>query len=336
MSRIIFYLIFALLASSNSKFAIGPADGRAFFEYQAEAGDVISDKATLANLADTSAEFRVWRADGRTTNDGNWNLDLGPLADWITWEASEVEVPAGYAVELPFTIHVPAGQPDGQYLLGLMAEPIENQTEGSVAVIRRSGVAISLTVGSPSDCNIRIDGIDFDQNGVRARVQLPISNLGNVHFKGTGVISLGGWEQPVKLPFVVAGDTFEYRLGVPTLPPGKYFLGASLQSSEYPKCSARIEAEVMVLPDTLPPMGGPPPVEAPAIESTLPERLRLTVESPNGQLVDILVYVAWGAVSGLGVTLAFAVWIRRKSKPKCLGHPTRAKILPKKGGDFIE
>lgn len=126
-----FALALALLAA-----AVTPAPVRAQIavlsstveERVAAPGDQYSSSITISNAGSTPQAVRIYKTDYRFQADGTSNFDAAGTdarsnAAWITPQLSQVVVPAGSKVIVPYAVAVPAGDSlVGSYWSTLMVE----------------------------------------------------------------------------------------------------------------------------------------------------------------------------------------------------------------------
>lgn len=164
LSSLLVLFGFLNLPANAQKIGIKPfreenTQQRGVFRYVANAGEVINDAVVVTNGSDFEGKATVSAKDATTDTSGNFSLlpnetENTKAGRWISLAASDVDVPAGKALKIPFTINVPAGTPAGEYAAGIAGIPNNSaSTEAGLSVGVRSGVAVYITVRG----DLRID-----------------------------------------------------------------------------------------------------------------------------------------------------------------------------------
>jgi hypothetical protein len=197
-------------ALSNGNFIFAPASPlnvvqpRTRFEYQLSPGQRFEDSVVLSNLLDQAQQFDLWPADGYNTANGGVALrprgwperDIGA---WIHLPVSSYVVPARSATTFTFTGTVPANAGPGQYVGGIVALDVSQQTPlGSghnTQVSERGGIAVEVLVRvtgplrpAASVTSLEVSSSDpvlgFMTGAGRAEVRFHIRNTGNTVLTG--------------------------------------------------------------------------------------------------------------------------------------------------------
>ena len=161
-------LVFAVLtapAGAEGPVQIGiqpahqPAGQGAYFSYELEAGATITDEAVVINSGEDAVTLKLYAADGITAINGSTAFaaadeELTGVRSWLSTGISEIGVPAGQRVSVPFTVSVPAGAPAGDHVAGWIIEaPPKAGSSGGVAatILERAGVAVVVRVPGPTE-----------------------------------------------------------------------------------------------------------------------------------------------------------------------------------------
>ena len=131
----------ALSSASAGRGAIGPggkfglsvapdSQGRAapYFKLTVPPGQSAAATAVISNTGDTAETLEIGRSAGVTATNGGSAFSPAPAGCsgpgcWVSGLPHTVTLPAHTQEMLNFTVSVPAGTPDGQYLSGLSAKP---------------------------------------------------------------------------------------------------------------------------------------------------------------------------------------------------------------------
>lgn len=172
----------------------GTPDSRVSFRYNLAPGGTVSDQALVVNESAEPITFRVLASDGVTSASGAFDVlpsDEKPVdvGSWVTIQDS-VEVPAGGAVLIPFTIAVPENATPGDHPGGIVVTLTQTVTEGEgpqVGLDTRVGVRIHLRVSGDIVPAVTIRDLkanyEFSINPFapgRMHVSYTVTNDGNV------------------------------------------------------------------------------------------------------------------------------------------------------------
>lgn len=209
------------------------ADGatRAAFELGLEPGGSAADSVVVSNLGAAPLTLEVTAADIVTTPSGDVTLappDAEKRASaWVRLAVDRVEVAPQTAVEIPFTIDLPARAEPGDYAVALMTSLTQEVTdeEGGPAVLEtRVGARLYLRVLGELRAELSVRDVVVDRvagwwNPLPApvRTDLTVRNTGTVRMDATARVALTGpfgWRlgtsAPRELPQLLPGD--ELRL----------------------------------------------------------------------------------------------------------------------------
>jgi hypothetical protein len=156
------------------------------FVYNLEAGESITDKALLYNLAATDATVLVEPRDAQFSQEGVFTLkqtkDSSLLGKWITFGASTLAIPAQTNVEIPFTLTLPDDLSDGEYAGGLAIAQVQDQNPG-VNVQTEVGSKVYILVGSDFKSSAKLENLSAlhpsgdDYTQLSQKYNIPNKNL---------------------------------------------------------------------------------------------------------------------------------------------------------------
>ena len=170
------------------------------FVLDAAPGDVVEDSLAVQNLGDVDLVLGVYASDAFNTATGGIDLlaageapeDLG---SWVRLDETSITVPAGGAVEVPFSVDVPADADPGDHVGGIVTSlrVTEADAEGNrLAVERRLGTRIHLRVDGTLTPELTFTELDADHSGVAnpfapgsMRLTYRVENTGNVRLRAT-------------------------------------------------------------------------------------------------------------------------------------------------------
>ncbi|CCH29594.1 DUF916 domain-containing protein [Actinosynnema sp. NPDC047251] len=233
----------AALAQDPVTWGVRPAasadhgDNRPNYSYAAEPGSTVRDALTIANHGDRPITLLVYAADGFTTAGGQ--LDLRPrgeqstgLGAWVSAAQSQVEVPAKSAVDVPFTIAVPADAGPGDHSGGIVTSLAVPEQSGGVNVDRRLGTRIHLRVAGEAAPALAISDLAVDYRGTvnplglgSATVGFRVTNTGNLRMSAEqavsveGLFGLGGQERALTVPELLPGAHLDFTVELADVPP---------------------------------------------------------------------------------------------------------------------
>ncbi|MDR0366946.1 MAG: hypothetical protein LBH68_09000 [Bifidobacteriaceae bacterium] len=197
---------------SPVRWSVGPAnadgrDGRASFELVADPGERLEEHLAVTNLADRPAVFVLQSADGYFTEEGRFNMLADPsqskdAGTWVKIE-SEVEVPAGETVVVPFEVVVPANAEPGDHAAGVAAALVRTGQgeDGSadVGVVSRFGVRVMIRVSGELKPGLEIHQLDASYQLARSPLRpgamvarFELVNTGNARLQVTGTVTVQG------------------------------------------------------------------------------------------------------------------------------------------------
>ena len=131
--------------------------------FRLSAGETGQGQVEVANsqfddvIVDIRANDATFTEDGFFTIKPNTEINEG-VGNWLELNQGRQAIAGFDRVDLPFSVTVPEGTPDGEYAGGISATLIEDTTRDTVALEKRSGSRVYVLVGS--DFNIQADAGD--------------------------------------------------------------------------------------------------------------------------------------------------------------------------------
>lgn len=243
--------------------ALGP---RAYFAFDLAPGATASDGIVVENSSGSPETLRIGASSGATAV-GSGDAFVGAFepcrgaACWVSGLPAEVTLAAHERRTIPFTVHVPAGSPQRQYLAGITIQPGgasapvtvgSNGSAGASAVIvHQVNVGVAVTVGTLSQLrsSLSITSVTATLVGSTPRLLVREKNTGEtfLHARGGATCTSSGqsYTFTVASGTILPGDTAVLTVNAPNLAPG----GAShcTLQLQYPGGSAsRWKGEVAV------------------------------------------------------------------------------------------
>jgi hypothetical protein len=210
--------IMASLASAQSgsgiAFELSPSDGKnANFVFDLEPGSSIEDTLTISNHGEQSVTVNLYPADASTGAAGGVvvsNESEMPelLGSWIRLEREQVEVPAHSAINVDFSIVVPASPPAGKLAAGIVAQDV-NITEGtsalSVSSVQRSVVMILATAPGELIPDLQITNVTTGHTSGMPSFGIELTNEGTTYVRPEGrlIIESKSGELITELPITL-------------------------------------------------------------------------------------------------------------------------------------
>jgi hypothetical protein len=197
--------------SRPGAFGLTPAPTRSgvaapYFMLSMAPGESAVATAIVSNLGPKTEQLKVSRATGVTAANGGsaftrYFQRCSGTGCWVTGLPGLVTLPSGTGEKLAFTVHVPLGTRDGQYLAGITAElakqprPVTVGSNGKAraqaVIIEQITVAVAVTVGPPAQLTtrLRIRHVTGEAIGTLPRLNLALYNTGQTFAHGTGQAS---------------------------------------------------------------------------------------------------------------------------------------------------
>jgi hypothetical protein len=285
------------------------AGPRANYGFVVDPGAVVEDAVVVTNLDTEPLVLDLYAADGFTTPEGQ--LDVLPggqpstdLGTWVTLGAAQVSLAPGEAVEVPFTLTVPADAAAGDHSGAVVTSLRTEGGPGGVSVDRRLGVRIHTLVSGDLVAGMTVSDLAVDYAGSlvpfaagTAVVRFTLTNTGNTRVAADQVVQVRG-------PFGLATRTL-----APTRTP-ELLAGASV-TVEVPvdgvRGLGRLTADVALVPAAV----GASGVIAQPVAASAPATV---VDWPGAAVVVALLLVIW--------------WWRRRRRPHRRPHRRPAAVAP--------
>ena len=283
---------------------------RPYFVYDSAPGASLSDYVGVSNLGSTSLSVSVYPSDGFNTADGAFDVrpasakpvDVGA---WITLAQRKITVAPRSRADVPFTLTVPPNATPGDHVGGIVASVTSvsaDATGAQVAVERRIGARIYLSVTGPTTSSLRISEVDGSFGDAvnpfhlgSTTVRYTVTNTGNTRLaahqqlKVSGPFGLGNWSQAMAdLPELLPGSSVERSVDIDS--PAAIRLTARLVLQPFRVANPAMAAD-----------GG----SAIAARDTTQELA--AVQARQG-----LWALAWWTFAGLAVVVVLSAWLARR------------------------
>lgn len=174
---------------------------RAWYQLKLDPEKTYAAEITIVNKSDIKRTFSLYATDATTTSDGIFTLSqkgvVNDLGGWITLSNNEVTLEAKQQKNVPFKITVPASAQPGDHAAGIVVEETLPQNPEGVSIVSRIGVRVYLSVSGQEHENLNISNIGFDNMLSAKKINITLSNDGNVNEKiktDYMVLSLNGFK----------------------------------------------------------------------------------------------------------------------------------------------
>ncbi|MFI1171269.1 DUF916 domain-containing protein [Streptomyces melanogenes] len=166
----------AARAADNGRWSVFPVHQgapstptRAYFRMTADRGATVRDKVTVKNLDARTTTFQLYGTDGyNTPRDGGFAVRnkgerMTGVGAWTRLDRTEVTVPGGGEVTVPFTLTVPKDAEPGDHPGAVVALDTRlGRADGNgVAVQQAVGARVYLKVNGARVQGLRIDDVRF-------------------------------------------------------------------------------------------------------------------------------------------------------------------------------
>jgi Bacterial protein of unknown function (DUF916) len=204
--------VFGLRASGSNQ--------RGYFVYTLAPDAARTGAVIVSNVGTKSGTVKLFTTDattGRTTGTVyETNKQPTRAGSWITLSSTAVTLAPGAHAQVPFTVHVPAGTPPGEWVGGIVAEAShqlassESHQKANVRIKIRdlTIVAVESKVPGPRVIDFRIGNVTTGGRRGFQQVFVQFASKGNVLLKPTGRVSIFDSKNRLveTLPFTM--DTF--------------------------------------------------------------------------------------------------------------------------------
>lgn len=182
------------------RFVLRPVDGQdgAYFTVRAQAGTTTELTAILGNVGEIPLNLRTFASDAVVLVNGGFGVKdesekQTGATTWIDWEAETFNFIPGEGVERTFTVTIPEDAEPGEYIAGISlqtAEPIEIEGSTMFDQIIRKAVAVFIVVEGETSASYELGVPDIITTSGGSRLEVPLSNTGDVLVKPVGNITL--------------------------------------------------------------------------------------------------------------------------------------------------
>jgi hypothetical protein len=241
---------FTGLARAMGSFSVRPGQSnpaepvtRAYFKPIVKPGRSISQTVIVSNAGTSAIRLLVYAVDGLTgqttgTVYGDRSDRLRKAGLWVKVGVSQIAVPAGQQVSVPFTVHVPPRAEAGDHVAGIAFEGADPTTSGGhfqIKVIIREVVGIQIRVPGRAFPRLTLGAVALKAlpGTSVASVVVGLGNRGRALCKPMLAVSLkgpAGYHRSVvrALDTVLPGDTVAFPLPWPgRLQDGSYAASTS-------------------------------------------------------------------------------------------------------------
>jgi hypothetical protein len=255
--RLALVVLAALALAPLADAAPGPVFGmrglgnpkRGYFVYALSPGAVQHGSVIVSNTGNRAGVVKLFASDATTgrTSGTVYLTDRAPAfaGKWITLSSSAVPLKPGAHKVVPFTVHVPAGAPAGQWVAGIVAET-SHQVQGQKSKRKASVqirirdltiIAVQVNVPGPPVTSFAIGKVTTGGQRGYQQVIVHLANTGNQLAKPTGTVTI--FDSNGKLVQVLdfTMDTFLPRTAIDypvllkkALGPGSYTATVSLHA----------------------------------------------------------------------------------------------------------
>ena len=256
-------------AANNGSWSVEPtsppgAIARQYLVYNVPAGQLVKDSVTVTNLLDVSQSFKIYGADGYTTeHDGGLGLKKldepqDAVGSWITTSRTDLTLKPHQAVKIPFAIKVPAGATPGDYAGAVVALNTEIQPGGggtgpNIGIQRAVATRVYLRVQGPATAGVAVERVWIERDGSTATIHYVVANTGNVRLEPTALTRLTGvfghevaTLEPLDLGTLLPGGRSEYQQVTDALPVVDHVTATVAVSA--PEATASASTTLLLLP----------------------------------------------------------------------------------------
>ncbi len=184
--------------------ALPDGTGRAYFQLPIAAGQSATDSVVLTNKGAAAETLRLSPSTGVTqptsgTSFAGYYRACTGTACWITGLPATETLAAGMSQTVPFTVSVPVGTADKQYLAGITVEPAtapspiqvggNGKASAHAIIVHQADVGVAVTVGDLSRMASRLTIPAVTAGAVQSipRLYVQVRNTGQTFTKAAGV-----------------------------------------------------------------------------------------------------------------------------------------------------
>jgi hypothetical protein len=257
-----------------------------YYIYDAHPGDLLHGVIEVANTGTAAGAIRLYPADsttGQTSGAVYLTSATQPRATgmWITLSTASTQLAPGAKKKVSFDVRVPAGAAPGQYLGGIVAEPVQEQlsnrskgkTNVQIKVRSLAIVAVEIDIPGRLRAGLSIGAIKPAGRAGVQQLLVRLTNTGNVMIKPAGTLIVRNASAGLVRRFHLELDTFlphttiDYPVTVGRgLPVGTYTTsielgytggGASGTTSATPALTISPQQETQIYGQTTPTLVSP-------------------------------------------------------------------------------
>jgi hypothetical protein len=236
----------AVSGGGAAPFAVTPTPAvngasRSYFILEAHAGATLHDQVVVSNLDKKPQTLKISVARGTTAPNtgsafaGAFQACSG-TACWVSGLPTAIALKPGESRTLPFTVHVPAGIADRQYLSGITVRPAKNPApvqvggghgaKAQAVVVNEVTVGVAVTVGTHLHTELGIVKATGGVTGTTSLIDVTVDDPGQTFVGGSGQVTCttprGSLRFPVGVNTVLPGDSGTVQVTAAGLPAGTY------------------------------------------------------------------------------------------------------------------
>lgn len=186
--------VFGLRAVGNAKLG--------YFVYTLSPAAVTRGSVIVSNVGNAPGTVKLFTADGTTgpTSGTVYKTDVAPteVGAWVALSTKSFALAAGAHRTVPFTVHVPANVPVGQWVGGIVAETsqkVARQKPGQKARVQikirdLTIVAVQVNVPGPAKVGFSIGKVTTGGSRGFQKVFIHLTSTGNTLVKPTGSMTI--------------------------------------------------------------------------------------------------------------------------------------------------
>lgn len=185
----------------NTSWALTPAiteehpEQRTSFKIELSAGQSYNDAVSVKNLGARDLTIELYAGDGLTTDTGDFDVTntetpATNTGSWISLAQTQITVPAGQNLDVPFTLQIPENTTPGDHPGGIVAV-VSTQNNGdsndTVISYNRVGARVHLRVSGEIQPRLSIENLTTSYetswnpfSGGKATIDYTIKNTGNI------------------------------------------------------------------------------------------------------------------------------------------------------------